>query len=235
MKTIVNKCPSCGAKVTLEEGSAKGICEYCGTYFIDSGVQENIKKKNRERFEEIEIQNQVSQNAVKIETERLKNRIIEERIEIEREKRQSRIIKRRIGIATLIISLILGLFFSHDTEGVSLMLAGTVSLWILLFIFTDNNKDDNSAEIDEKQIKDDDNICVNTFLVNCEGMMYKELELRLKEAGFININVIPMGDLYFDFHKLNGRVQEYYINDENFEEGLLYPKNSKIEIYYHSK
>lgn len=71
----------------------------------------------------------------------------------------------------------------------------------------------------------------------CEvwGQHYKSVELLFQDAGFTNINIIPVKDLNRFNRKKDGQIKLVTINgNECYEEGEVYPKNALVVITYHS-
>ena len=73
-------------------------------------------------------------------------------------------------------------------------------------------------------------------MMDCIDYHFNKAVQLYKNAGFININAIPLHDLTRFNQKKDGMVESITINgNDEFEEEEVYPKNANILITYHSK
>ena len=101
-------------------------------------------------------------------------------------------------------------------------------------MFTMINSDDKKKK--KKKYTGSDDVEITTPMMDCVDYHYNKALQLYKNAGFININAIPLHDLSRFNQKKDGMVESITINgNDEFEEEEVYPKNANILITYHSK
>ena len=96
------------------------------------------------------------------------------------------------------------------------------------------------VQVNEKYIENKGKIKENEAMVpdsyyGCIYEDYKDIEEKFKNAGFTNIIMEPIYDIYWGITP-EGEVSKVSINGENyFEKGAIFAKDSKVIITYHMK
>lgn len=80
-----------------------------------------------------------------------------------------------------------------------------------------------------------DEIKMTASASDYKGKNYEEVKRELLNAGYINIEIIPLDDLITGWINKDGSVEQVSINGNfNFSEGSVFKKNSNVTITYHS-
>ena len=68
------------------------------------------------------------------------------------------------------------------------------------------------------------------------GSNYAEVESAIRELGFDNIELVPLGDIKTDILRQENKVDEISINgDTKFKEGVYFEPDAPVVIKYHSR
>lgn len=123
---------------------------------------------------------------------------------------------------------------SENSEGSYICFAfGMASAGFLLLDFMLESSNNSNKEKENKEIADGKIRLPNSIFE--EYMNYTTVKSILSNAGFTNIQCIPLGDLTFGILKKPGIVDGIYINDEEIENGgSRYYPDVQIVIKYHS-
>ena len=79
-------------------------------------------------------------------------------------------------------------------------------------------------------------IALDVSTAEFAGKMYKDVSEKLTENGFVNIEIVPMKDIYIDSHYAPGEVEQVIIDGKHTcEWGEMIPYDAKIMIIFHLK
>ena len=135
-----------------------------------------------------------------------------------------------VSIALVVVGMI-GLGFNKEDMGImSLILGINVALWGAMGLFANDSKKKMKRKANE------DEVTITTAMMDCVDYHYNKAVILYKNAGFVNVNAIPLHDLTRFNQKKDEMVESITINGtDDFEEEEVYPKNANILITYHSK
>ena len=104
-------------------------------------------------------------------------------------------------------------------------------VWVFygIFAFASNSDSSNNTA------KSNNEIAVSAYYSEFKGEDYKDVEKRLKSAGFTNIELNPMEDLLTGWVSEENTVEKVSINGvTNFNKNDKFPADADIVITYHS-
>ena len=215
---VTIKCPECSADLQIEDGREYAFCTYCGAKVMIANDNEHIYRT----IDEARIK--------QAETDRL---VRMRELDMEEKSGISKRTKAIVWIASTAILLILGMIgFAIDNAGMGMcmMFAMCTGIWGGIITFSDDDKKKKRRRAGENEVK------ITTAMMDCVDYHYNKAVILYKNAGFTNINAIPLHDLTRFNMKKEGMVESVTINgEEDFEEDEIYPKNANILITYHSK
>lgn len=215
---ITIKCPECSADLQIEDGREYAFCTYCGAKVMIANDNEHIYRT----IDEARIK--------QAETDRM---VRMRELDIEEKSGISKRTKAIVWIASTAILLILGIIgYAIDNMGMGMcmMFAMCTGIWGGIITFSDDDKKKKRRRAGENEVK------ITTAMMDCVDYHYNKAVILYKNAGFTNINAIPLHDLNRFNMKKEGMVESVTINgEEDFEEDEIYPKNANILITYHSK
>lgn len=231
IKLISIKCPECNAVLNIEEGRNQAFCSYCGAKVL-------VNDENEYTFHTID-----EAEIKKAETEKLiqlrKMELLEERIQSRKHTRSLRLVLYAGLCATGIIMMIAG--FSLGTGSgdpnsgyYGIAAAGfpvTMVALCLGIIGHNNNKNEDDDIECELGIK----VKVPESIKDYKKKNYVVIETMLRNAGFTNIQCIPLHDLTVGLVKKPDMVESISINGKNVTEGNdKYAPDTPVIISYHS-
>ena len=213
------KCPECSADLQIEDGREYAFCTYCGARVMIANDNEHIYKMIDEaRIKQAETDRMV----------RMRELDMEEKSTIPRKVLM--IIWLTVSIALLLVGVIGFGIGNEGLGGIGLGIGMNVALWGALGLFVGGDKKKKKRFVGENEV------AITTAMMDCVDYHYNKAVILYKNAGFMNINAIPLHDLTRFNLKKEGMVESVTINgEEEFEEGEVYPKNANILITYHSK
>lgn len=215
---VTIKCPECSADLQIEDGREYAFCTYCGAKVMIANDNEHIYRT----IDEARIK--------QAETDRM---VRMRELDIEEKSGISKRTKAIVWIASTAILLILGIIgYAIDNMGMGMcmMFAMCTGIWGGIITFSDDDKKKKRRRAGENEVK------ITTAMMDCVDYHYNKAVILYKNAGFTNINAIPLHDLTRFNMKKEGMVESVTINgEEDFEEDEIYPKNANILITYHSK
>lgn len=219
IKFISIKCPECGAELQIEDGRDYAFCTYCGARVMISNDNEQIVRT----IDEARIKQAENERIIRLK-------------ELEIQEKSSILKKILIGVwlvATVGLLVVTVVGFATENDGLGaacMLLLINVAGWGAMALFTGDSKKKirHKAGVDE--------VAITTAMMDCIDYNFNKAVQMYKNAGFININAIPLHDLTRFNLKKDGTVESITINsNDEFEEGDVYPKNANILITYHSK
>ena len=216
---ITIKCPECSADLQIEDGREYAFCTYCGAKVMITNDNEHIYRTIDEaRIKQAETDRMV----------RMRELDMEEKSTIPRKVLM--IIWLTVSIALLLVGVIGFGIGNEGLGGIGLGIGMNVALWGALGLFVGGDKKNKKRFVGENEV------AITTAMMDCVDYHYNKAVILYKNAGFMNINAIPLHDLTRFNLKKEGMVESVTINgEEDFEEGEVYPKNANILITYHSK
>lgn len=211
------KCPECGAALDIEEGRKQIFCSYCGTKVMIENENEHIYRNIDEaRIRQAETDREVQLKKMEI--------IERKRAAAEKAKKTRLQLMILVGIGTLVF---LGIGFSADNYG--LAIPGMVCLYILMFMGMSDRKDEDD------DLDFGDKVRVPAAISDYENKSYAAIEAMFTNAGFHNIQCIPLNDLTMGFLKKPGMVESITINGKSVTSGgKKYSPDAAVVISYHS-
>lgn len=215
---VTIRCPECGADLQIEDGREYAFCTYCGAKVMIANDNEHIYRTIDEaRIKQAETERMV----------RLKELEMQEKTTFPKK------ILVAVWLMACIILLITGIVgFATENEGlggVSLLILFNVAGWGTLGLFSG----DSNKKI--KHVAGEGEVAITTAMMDCIDYHFNKAVQLYKNAGFININAIPLHDLTRFNPKKDGMVESITINgNDEFEEEEIYPKAANILITYHS-
>ncbi len=214
---ITIKCPECSADLQIEDGREYAFCTYCGAKVMIANDNEHIYRT----IDEAKIKQAETDRIV-----RLRELDLEEKAGI------SQRTKAIFWIASTAILLIFGMIgFAIDNAemGLCVLLAMCTGIWGGIITFSDDAKK-KRRRAGENEVK------ITAAMTDCVDYHYNKALLLYKNAGFKNVNAIPLHDLGRFNMKKDGVVESVTINgEEDFEEDEIYSKDANVLITYHSK
>lgn len=216
---ITIKCPECSADLQIEDGRDYAFCTYCGARVMIANDNEHIYKMIDEaRIKQAETDRMV----------RMRELDMDEKTSIS--KKVLVVIWLTVSIALVVVGMI-GLGFNKEDMGImSLILGINVALWGAMGLFANDSKKKKKRKANE------DEVTITTAMMDCVDYHYNKAVILYKNAGFVNVNAIPLHDLTRFNQKKDEMVESITINgNDDFEEEEVYPKNANILITYHSK
>ena len=213
------KCPECSADLQIEDGREYAFCTYCGARVMIANDNEHIYKMIDEaRIKQAETDRMV----------RMRELEMDEKTSIS--KKVLVVVWLTVSIALVVVGMI-GLGFNKEDMGImSLILGINVALWGAMGLFANDSKKKKKRKANE------DEVTITTAMMDCVDYHYNKAVILYKNAGFVNVNAIPLHDLTRFNQKKDGMVESITINGtDDFEEEEVYPKNANILITYHSK
>lgn len=216
---VTIKCPECSADLQIEDGREYAFCTYCGARVMIANDNEHIYKMIDEaRIKQAETDRMV----------RMRELDMDEKTSVS--KKVLVVVWLTVSIALVVVGMI-GLGFNKEDMGImSLILGINVALWGAMGLFANDSKKKKKRKANE------DEVAITTAMMDCVDYHYNKAVILYKNAGFTNINAIPLHDLNRFSMKKEGMVESVTINgEEDFEEDEVFPKNANILITYHSK
>ena len=213
---ITIKCPECSADLQIEDGRDYAFCSYCGAKVMIANDNEHIYRT----IDEAGIKH--------AETERM---IRLRELELEAKETEKSRLSKYIAYGVALLCVIVGAIICIWAP-----LGGMWGIIIGAYIamFTMINSDDKKKK--KKKYTGSDDVEITTPMMDCVDYHFNKAVQLYKNAGFININAIPLHDLTRFNQKKDGMVESITINgNDEFEEEEVYPKNANILITYHSK
>ncbi len=216
---VTFKCPECSADLQIEDGREYAFCTYCGAKVMIANDNEHIYRT----IDEARIR--------QAETDRM---VRMRELDMEEKSSVSKKVLIIIWLTAVIVLLVLGIVgFAAGNEGlggISLLLLMNVAGWGALGLFGNDDKKKRKRTISA------DEVVITSAMMDCVGYHYNKAVILYKNAGFTNINAIPLHDLTRFNLKKEGMVESVTINgEEDFDEDEVYPKNASVLITYHSK
>ncbi len=214
------KCPECGAALDVEEGRKQIFCSYCGTKVLIENDNEYIYRN----IDEARIKQAEVNRAVQLK----KMEIIERKRAAAEKAKKTKVLLT----AVLVIGAVAFLGFGYGGDGfnIGLAMAGMVCCYVLMFMWTDHNKDKDDDDLDFG-----DKVKVPSSISDYESKNYAAVEAMFSNAGFNNIKCIPLNDLSVGFLKKPGMVESITINGREVESGgKKYSPDAAVVISYHS-
>ena len=215
---VTIRCPECSADLQIEDGREYAFCTYCGAKVMITNDNEHIYRT----IDEAKIK--------QAETDRI---IRMRELDMEEKSGISKRTKAIVWIASTAVLLILGIIgYAIDNMGMGMcmMFAMCTGIWGGIITFSDDDKKKRRRRAGENEVK------ITTAMMDCVDYHYNKAVILYKNAGFTNINAIPLHDLNRFNMKKEGMVESVTINgEEDFEEDEIYSKNANILITYHSK
>lgn len=218
IKFVSAKCPDCGANLQIEADRQQAFCTYCGAKVVIYNENEHIFH----RIDDAELK--------QAETERM---VQMKRIEFAEKKRIQKEKNKKIKIILSIILGIIGLASIGLAELISfdgLYAVGLFALIILSYMWIGSINGDNDDDDDDFG----DKIRLPE-LSNFTEQSYMAIEIKLRSAGFTNINCVPLNDLRIGLLKKPNNVESISINGKDYTGGRKkYSPDIPIIIAYHS-
>ena len=212
------KCPECGAALDIEEGRKQIFCSYCGSKVIIENENEHIYRNIDEaRIRQAETDRQVQLKKMEI--------IERKRAAAEKAKKT----RLQLTVILVIVTLIfLGIGFGTDNLGLSM--PGLVGIYILMFMWISSRDDKEDDDLDFG-----DKVRVPAAISDYENKSYAVIEAMFTNAGFHNIQCIPLNDLTMGLLKKPGMVESITINGRSVTSGgKKYSPDAAVVISYHS-
>ncbi len=213
---VTIKCPECSADLQIEDGREYAFCTYCGAKVMITNDNEHIYRT----IDEARIKQAETDRMVKLK-------------QLDMEEKSS-VSKKALTVLWIVVTLLLiifgiiGMSIDNDGMGMCLLLAMCVGPWGAIGLFAAGKK--------KKKIVNENEVSITTAMMDCVDYHYNKAVILYKNAGFTNINAIPLHDLTRFNMKKEGMVESITINGEDdFDEDEAYPKNANILITYHSK
>ena len=218
-RLIAANCPACGADISVDEGKDFSFCVYCGTKVMRVNDNEHIYRNIDEaRIKEAETERMI----------RMRQLDMEEKLGL---SKRSIMIVWFASVAVLLIFGMIGFAVDNAGMGVCTIFAMSVAFWGAAYIFGPESKKRNA-----RKYMGPNDAFITAPMEAISGKNYNSIRMLYEGAGFTDIKVIPLHDLNIFSQGRNGQVDVVTINGSNeFSEGDIFPKNSKIIITYHCK
>ena len=213
---VTIRCPECSADLQIEDGREYAFCTYCGAKVIIANDNEHIYRT----IDEAGIKHAETERLI-----RLKELELEEKETAK--SRKSMYLAYGVALLFVIVGAIICIW--QPLGG-----AWGIIIGAYIALFTMINKDDKKKK-KSKYVSSED-VEITTPMMDCVDYHYNKALQLYKNAGFTNINAIPLHDLGRFNLKKDGMVESITINgNDEFEEEEVYPRNANILITYHSK
>lgn len=245
MKTISLKCPNCGQNLTANEDRAFCFCQYCGTKVLIQNENEHIiRHVDETRLKKLEMKQQkLEMERQRIEAEkqiRLKEleMLERERIAAE-EKRKKQII---IGLLVGLIGAIVIIIGAIADNGLSIWGINIILFDVIFFGYKSlNGKPDTNSQLNTTpptvtMIKLPEEIVDEDYA----DMDYESVEEEFRDAGFTNVNCVPLEDLspgmFGRIPRTNEKVSEITVDGIDIDDidRKRVRQDAEIMIHYHS-
>lgn len=142
--------------------------------------------------------------------------------------KKSRKVKLIVSFIVFGIAIIIGAIYDAISEASLLALTVILFIWIFDSIETNNNSN-NMAMISTDMVRVPDGV------IGYKNMSYDMIAKMFENAGFHNIQLVPMGDLVLGVFNTPNVVDRILINNEIvIQGGGMYPSGARVVIYYHS-
>ncbi len=210
------KCPDCGAELSIDNSREFAFCSYCGAKVMVHNDNEHIYRNIDEaRIKEAETERILRLRELELE-EKENNR-----------GRKSTLVAYGVALAFVLVGAIICIFAPLGG-----MWGIIIGAYIAMFTYI---KSDDKKKKKSKYVSPND-ATITAQMLDCSGKNYNSVAMIYRNAGFTNVNSLPLGDLGLFNQRKNGQVETITINgNEKFEEGDVFPKNVNILITYHSK
>lgn len=210
------KCPNCGADLSIEDSREFAFCSFCGRKILLHNENEHIYRN----IDEARIREAENERIL-----RLKELELEEREK--RRERKATIVAYGVALAFVAIGALICIF-----EPLGGMCGIIIGAYIAIFAYCKND----SAKGNKRRQTRYDDVAITAPMIGCKRKNYNTAAMVFRNAGFTNINLVPLRDLTFFNQRKNGQVETITIDgEEEFDEGDVFPKNANILITYHSK
>lgn len=210
-------CPDCGAELQIEAGRPFAFCSYCGTKVMITNDNEKVFRT----IDEARIKQAETERIVRLRE-----------LEMEEKNRVSKKAQVIAWISITMVLLLIGIIgFSIDNTGMGMcmLLAMNTGIWGGIIIFSSSKKKSRS-------IAGSNDVMITVPMMDCIDKPYNNALILYKNAGFTNVNAIPLHDLTKFNQRAEGKVETITINgSDEFEEEEFYPKDANILITYHSR
>ncbi len=215
-------CTNCGANLTIQEDNRDfSFCQYCGTKIMLDDYRSTHRVVDEAKIVQAEADKIV----------KLKKIELLEKKQLEKKRiRKMKIIASLCLAALALISFLL-CFSSLDLY--IFFLIGFIALISIIFIWGPEIKGENTQDKDLLILNDW--VKVPSGIAQCQNMNFNMVVKMFEDAGFLNIQVVPMGDLVLGLTNPYGGVDRILINNEMVTQGGgIYSPGARVVIYYHS-
>ena len=207
-------CTNCGANLTIQEDNRDfAFCQYCGTKIMLDDYRSTHRVVDEAKIVQAE-----ADKIVKLK----KIELLEKK---QLEKKRIRKMKIIASLCLVITALIC--FYIKIYE------IGLIALFGIIFVWVPELKGENTQDKDLLILNDW--VKVPSGIAQCQNMNYNMVVKMFEDAGFLNIQVVPMGDLVLGLTNPYGGVDRILINNEMVTQGGgIYSPGARVVIYYHS-
>lgn len=215
MRTI--KCTNCSANLTIQDDNRDfAFCEYCGTKIMLDDYRSTHRVVDEAKIKQAEIDKEIKLKQLELIEQQQNN------------NKKSRKVKLIVSFIVFGIAIIIGAF--NDEISSAILLALTVILFIWIF---DSIETNNS--INNMSMLSTDMVRVPDSVMGYKNMNYDMVAKMFENAGFHNIQLVPMGDLVLGVFNTPNVVDRILINNELVVQGGgTYSPGARVVIYYHS-
>ena len=229
------KCPECGANLSIEEGRDRMFCSYCGAQVIATNENEHIIRT----IDEAEIKK--SEADLKMAEADLMLKMKQLEMFEKRQKTKQSINffwSCVLGIGIVIGMLMCGyvlVFTSQDfgTQDFGIGITGMLVVEICGFALMSKNNS-NNKEGQEEFFFGDYIRFPNSLVTPNPNQNYLDAERVLRQAGFTNVDCVPLNDVVFGLFAQPDKISQIKVNGCLPTKGKSYPASIPIEITYHS-
>lgn len=215
LRFVSIKCPECRASLDVEEGRKQIYCSYCGTHVLIENDNEYVYRY----IDEAKIKQAEVDQVVQIKKLEIMER---KRVEAAKFKRVKIVVSILMGIVGVIL-LIAGIGMG-GLVGL-LVLEGVMFIWIL----GDKDKEEGSLDFSDKVI-------VPSSISSYHGKNYATIKSMFINAGFNNVQCVPLNDLTIGLLKKPGMVESITINGSPITSGgKKCSPDVAVVISYHSR
>ncbi|MBR2523182.1 MAG: hypothetical protein IKE53_01940 [Clostridiales bacterium] len=212
IKTIT--CPQCGANQSFEDNNTSTFCSYCGSQLVVENNNEHIYR-HIDEAELLRAENEKIELLAKMRSNENNNKT----------KNMMFWIKMAIISIIVIVAVVLMIVGFTNDHNMMLSVVGMLLLTVAFVVgvsFQTNGRTEDGIKLPEA-------------IRNYNSKSYIAIEQILRNAGFQNIQCIPLGDLTTGIIIKSGRVSSISINGNPIMNYLgRFPSDSKILITYHS-
>lgn len=218
VKFVSEKCPECGATLSIEEGRKEAFCTYCGAKILISNENEHVYHN----IDEAQIIQAKTDRMVKLK-------------QIELAEREDSRIKQGKSIriiSTILLFFVMVVCFTLGSKAPNSWLVGLLCPIGIIVIWSHRSKE---KRINKYNLTLQGKAMVPSAIENYTNKNYEAVAIILENAGFTNVKCVPLNDLKVGLLNSPGQVESVVINGENISSGgRVFANDAAVVISYHS-